>query len=489
MIGKEIRGADFQGLARYLAKQQERVSFTHGYNLLAEGADAVGVAREMSDVAAGNARCKTPVYHLSLSWHPDDKPTHAEMDEVARRVLARLGLQEHQALVVGHNDTAHAHVHLMVNRVHPDPAQPVWGRWRDGKPWTFRAVESELRVVEGEMGWVVTPGFNAPAPGAEPPPKSRTGCTRRMRFGSEITINVGPALQNARSWKELQAVLRDHGMHVEARPKGMVITDGSRYIGACRIYGLKGGRPDLEDRFGQPLEEFLSTGRSPLPLPMTSWVWKVRVDALYHARRHFNRTPELYAVYKDSVQWRAERAQEASLRRAERDLGRKRRALHLSTRAVADAARTRHMLLHSLSSIWYGHAGMEAAAALTALAAAITRLGVDGVGSLIRHRPADLGVPRPRQASEGDTARLVTEVHDYAMAQAAAPVPEDLAASRQSVAEAEVVVGEMRVGRYLEAPAAGDAVRRRSLSRAQRVVLGAYEWGDGMGVGVDEMGR
>ena len=305
MIGKETRGASFHGLARYLAKQQARVSFTHAYHLVAEGTNAKAVAREMDAVAAQKDRCKTPVYHLSLSWHPGDDPTHDQMASAARRVLQRLELQEHQVLMVGHNDTEHAHVHLMVNRVHHDPERAVWGVWKDGRPWTYRAIEHELRAIERDMGWTITPGHHARTPGHEPPERGTTGSRRRLSFGAEITVTMGPTLRNARSWKELQAALQHHGMHVEARPRGMVITDGSRYIGACRIRGLKGGRPDLEDRFGQTLGDFLATGQSPAPVPSADWVWKVRVDSMYHARRHFNKTPELYALYKESLAWGA----------------------------------------------------------------------------------------------------------------------------------------------------------------------------------------
>ena len=62
---------------------------------------------------------------------------------------------------------------------------------------------------------------------------------------------------------------------------------------------------DLEERFGQTLDDFLATGQSPEPVPTADWVWKVRVDSLHHARRHFNKTPELYALYKESLAWRA----------------------------------------------------------------------------------------------------------------------------------------------------------------------------------------
>lgn len=60
-----------------------------------------------------------PALAYSLSWHPDEKPTQAEQIEAARETLKLLGLSEHQALIVSHKDEPHAHVHVIVNRVHP----------------------------------------------------------------------------------------------------------------------------------------------------------------------------------------------------------------------------------------------------------------------------------------------------------------------------------------------------------------------------------
>ncbi len=62
-----------------------------------------------------------PVYTLSLAWHPskDHTPTPSEMLQAADEVLKTLGLEDHQALIVQHTDTAHPHVHLIVNRVSP----------------------------------------------------------------------------------------------------------------------------------------------------------------------------------------------------------------------------------------------------------------------------------------------------------------------------------------------------------------------------------
>jgi hypothetical protein len=68
----------------------------------------------------GGRKCTEPLYVYSLNWHRDDAPTNEEMLEAARQTLALLGLEGHQAVIVQHTDQSHAHVHIAVNRVHPD---------------------------------------------------------------------------------------------------------------------------------------------------------------------------------------------------------------------------------------------------------------------------------------------------------------------------------------------------------------------------------
>jgi hypothetical protein len=61
-----------------------------------------------------------PVMTISLSWHPSEKPDRAEIERAADSYLKHMDLDEHQAVYLAHNDTEHAHVHIIVNRVHPE---------------------------------------------------------------------------------------------------------------------------------------------------------------------------------------------------------------------------------------------------------------------------------------------------------------------------------------------------------------------------------
>ncbi|MEQ1694813.1 MAG: relaxase/mobilization nuclease domain-containing protein [Hyphomicrobiaceae bacterium] len=68
----------------------------------------------------GGRKTTDPVKTISLSWHPTETPTREDMITAADGFLAKMGWAEHQAVYLAHNDTAHPHMHIILNRVHPE---------------------------------------------------------------------------------------------------------------------------------------------------------------------------------------------------------------------------------------------------------------------------------------------------------------------------------------------------------------------------------
>lgn len=130
------KGTSFKGAGAYYlhdkkADSSERVAFTHTENLPVNDAkralDCMAyTAMHQNEIKAASGAAKTgrkltaPVYTYSLSWAPDEQPTQEEMIEAGRETLKALGLDEHEVLMVAHNDKPHPHLHLIVNRVHPE---------------------------------------------------------------------------------------------------------------------------------------------------------------------------------------------------------------------------------------------------------------------------------------------------------------------------------------------------------------------------------
>ncbi len=181
-------------------------------------------------------------------------------EDACDAVLRDLGLEEYQAFLVAHNDTAHPHVHMMINRVHPETGR-AWSTSHD-----YRRIERTLRGLEAEWGLRRVPGHHAREPGHERPDRSRSPGTQALRrarrtgerpFALEVRRRVGDDLARARSWQELEQALKADGLRLEIRRRGMVITDGRRYVPASRISRLT-GRYQLEERYGQTLAAYLS---------------------------------------------------------------------------------------------------------------------------------------------------------------------------------------------------------------------------------------
>ncbi len=264
MIASAGTGSGFGGLARYLVSggrdgEAGRVAWVETYNLMTQ--DPEKAARLMQATAAQNPRVEKPVYHLSVSFAPEDRPSEEQMREVAGRVLRELGLGEHQAVAVAHRDTGHAHVHLMVNRVHPETLRA----WRTGHD--FRRIEEVLRRAEREMGLRVVPGRHERVEGREVPGRrelTKGEVRERERTGEAVWSErareaLAGEFRAARSWAELEHRLRRHGYRLRERGRGLVVTDarGRQAVKASRI-ARSASAHRLAERFGMSYPEYRS---------------------------------------------------------------------------------------------------------------------------------------------------------------------------------------------------------------------------------------
>lgn len=112
------------------AYTDERVEFSHTRNLTTNDPDQALYAmyrtaerekelKRSAGLWTGGEKCRRPVITFSLSWALSEDPTREHMIETGRAYQAHLGLAEHQALYVAHNDEDYKHLHIILNRVHP----------------------------------------------------------------------------------------------------------------------------------------------------------------------------------------------------------------------------------------------------------------------------------------------------------------------------------------------------------------------------------
>ncbi|GJL71995.1 MAG: hypothetical protein NMNS01_11940 [Nitrosomonas sp.] len=76
--------------------------------------------RDFGGSRVGRNRDVGAVYHYSLSWAQNEQPDQDHQRSQALETLERLGLKEHQFIMIAHNDTDHAHVHVVANLTNPE---------------------------------------------------------------------------------------------------------------------------------------------------------------------------------------------------------------------------------------------------------------------------------------------------------------------------------------------------------------------------------
>ena len=150
MIAVSSKSRSFESLGKYLVNakdgdEQDRVAWSASRNLPTD--DPELAARIMRATAAQNVRVDQPVYHLTISFDPGDPVDRGTMERIADRVIATLGLKEHQVVIVAHADREHPHMHLLINRVHPETGK-VWSQWQD-----YAAIQRVLRDEEKALGF------------------------------------------------------------------------------------------------------------------------------------------------------------------------------------------------------------------------------------------------------------------------------------------------------------------------------------------------
>lgn len=169
------RGHSFKGAGLYYlhdkdALTSDRVAWTHTHNLPTDNPEkalrwmaftaksADRLKEQAGTVRTGRKSTAGQVYAFSLSWHPEEKPEKEHMMSAAFETLKRLGLNEHEAVFVAHQETEHPHVHIICNLVSPKDgrtAAPAYDRltlstWAQEHETATGKIYCEKRVENNE---------------------------------------------------------------------------------------------------------------------------------------------------------------------------------------------------------------------------------------------------------------------------------------------------------------------------------------------------
>jgi hypothetical protein len=175
--GGRATGTSFKGVFQYLNHDKrregddahrdtsERVEWTATRNLASDDPEMASrimaaTARQQDALkqqaggsVAGN-KSDQVVFHYSLGWHPSEKDglTKAEMLRAADESIRAIGASDHQAMIYAHNDAEHPHVHVVLNRVHPEHGKmlDLWKYQTNLSKWALGYEQERGKVLCNE---------------------------------------------------------------------------------------------------------------------------------------------------------------------------------------------------------------------------------------------------------------------------------------------------------------------------------------------------
>lgn len=179
------------------------------------GLDMDTLVQEFESVIAMKPKVEDPIYHFVVSWAEEDKPTDQQILESAREAISALGFEEHQFLSAIHRDTDNPHVHVAVNRIHPD-SYKVKNPHNDY--YTLGRLMSE---IEDRHGFKITPQGG-----------SRKSVSQDFDAHGDVSFlawcksNVKPQLsvviENGGTWDDVKSSLENIDVELVERGAGVV---------------------------------------------------------------------------------------------------------------------------------------------------------------------------------------------------------------------------------------------------------------------------
>ena len=232
---------------------------------------------ELMNATAAQARTRgrfrgNPVYHVALNWMDGEHPSTAQVDAAVKHLMQAVGLQDCEALWALHRDTDYDHVHIVMNRIHPET-----GRVVGPGPYDYFTIDKACRELELAQGWqhapgpyVVEEGLNGPEivrrsrrerTVARPTPKAQRAARNQAApsFQEWVTQDPARALQEAlhrpgATWADVHQALADYGMTITPKGSGLIVTttlpEGRVLAAKASQLGRDCSKARLERRLG-----------------------------------------------------------------------------------------------------------------------------------------------------------------------------------------------------------------------------------------------
>lgn len=217
------------------------------------GDDLEDAIREIEGVQARNQRTRMDKsYHLVVSFPEGERPNAEQLRDIEDHLVASIGFAEHQRISAVHDDTDNLHVHVAINKIHPETYRAFEPHFDKRK---LMAACRELEVKHG-----LTLDNHGLADDRKGPHRPDHAAKMEVHGGrqslaawieTQVKDQLIEAAATAHSWSVLHDQLHAHGLALKPRGAGFVIgsLDSAAHVKASSVHRSLSMR-SLTERLG-----------------------------------------------------------------------------------------------------------------------------------------------------------------------------------------------------------------------------------------------
>lgn len=254
---KTVQKSSFVELTKYITNaqdKQERVGQVTVTNCHQQ--DPLDAALEVYATQAQNKRATSDkTYHIIISFRAGEHPSDQALREIEQKVCAGLGYAEHQRISAVHHDTDNLHIHVAINKIHPERLTihtPYFDHLKFGPLCERLEIEYGL---ERDNHQVKKTSSEARAADME----NMAGIESLLGWIKRECLSE---LKQANTWSEFNQVLATNGLEIQKRGNGFIVTDKNGTAVKASSISRELSKDKLETRFGpfEPLPKASANG-------------------------------------------------------------------------------------------------------------------------------------------------------------------------------------------------------------------------------------
>ena len=252
MVVKQVAAkkaiGSFAGLANYLLDKSNNGKKVYSFEF--ENCNFSKVELNLKEIEIttnlNQSAQSDKVLHLVVSFHEDEMPSKEQLKVIESELIKSIGMQEHQRLVVAHNNTNNFHLHIAINKIHPQTFKLI-------DPFQSKAKLSKKAFeLEEKFGFKIDQNTTKDNSKIKKDTEVHTGVKNFSTWiKDELLEDIKELLKNKEAtFDDLQRLLAKSNLEFKARGNGLVIAHKSKklYVKSSSIYRDL-SKPKLINRF------------------------------------------------------------------------------------------------------------------------------------------------------------------------------------------------------------------------------------------------